>query len=724
MDSARKTITDMENRDLKKRIGQMTLQQKLAQLSQYNANCLHCGASGEVTGPAQELSLKKEEIACVGSTLNFSDAKEVIEIQKEHLRNDPNRIPLLFMMDVVHGYKTIYPIPLAIGASFDPELAEACADMASEEMSCGGVNVTFAPMVDLVRDPRWGRCMESAGEDTYLNCEMARATVRGFQKSGKVAACVKHFAAYGEAEAGRDYNTTDISERTLRDFYLPAYKAATDEGAEMVMTSFNILNGVPSSGNRRLVKEILRDEWGYDKIVISDYNAFREMKTHGYCETEKDCAEKAINATSDIEMMSACYLQNIPELIREGKVKEERIDEAVFRVLKLKQRLGLFENPYAYANEKAEKEVCLTAEKREIARSAAEKSAVLLRNENVLPFDERNTKKIAVIGPFANKVMLGSWHCHGREEDGVSVYDGVKNLLKDADVLCGEGCGGAINETDCGRISDAVQLAKSCDKVVLCLGESSEMSGESMSRAELRLSKAQRTLLREVVKVNRNTAVVLFCGRPLVLTDTIEDIPALIVAWQPGTEGGNAIANLLFGKVNFGAKLPMTFPRSEGQIPVYYNSYRTGRPWETPYGSWYQDMPNAPLYPFGFGLSYTEFEISKPVLDSTEMKKGETAKVSVEVKNAGRVGGETVLQLYIRDEYASLVRPVKELKGFRKIFLKPNETKNVSFTITEDTLKFWSANGKFEVEEGSFIVWVSDSSNLKTENGVKLIYKK
>lgn len=703
-------------RNLDLLLQKMTLEQKLAQISQYNAVCLHIGASGDVTGPAAELKLTSEQVQAVGSVLNFGGANEVVEIQKEHLDNDPNKIPLLFMLDVVHGYKTIYPIPLGLGASFDTELVEQCSEMASEEMSLGGVNVTFAPMVDLVRDPRWGRCMETTGEDPYLNSEMARAMVCGFQKSGKVAACVKHFAAYGQAEGGRDYNTTDMSERTLRDYYLPAYKAAIDEGAEMVMTSFNTLNGVPSSGNRWLVKDLLREEWGFDKIVISDYNAFREMKTHGYCETEKDCAEKAIAATSDIEMMSACYLQNIPELIKEGKVTEEQIDEAVLRVLRLKEKLGLFEKPYGCADEKQGEKVWLCEKNRELALKAAEKSAVLLKNESVLPFGKK-AKKVAVVGPFADSVMLGNWHCGGKAEDGVSVTQGIKNLLKNDEVICVAGCGDGVNETNCDGIEEAVTAAKQSDCVILCVGEASNMSGEGMSRAELRLSQAQKTLIREVVKVNNNAAVVVFCGRPLVLADIIDDIPACVVAWQPGTEGGNAIANLLFGEVNFSGKLPMSFPRSEGQLPMSYNVCRTGRPWEGPYESWYQDMPKTPLFPFGYGLSYTRFEISEIKIDKTELKRNETLSVTAEVKNIGEVVGEETVQLYICDDYASLVRPVKELKAFKKVTLKPNESKTVSFEITEDTLKFWSANGKFEAENGSFTVWVENSSNVG--NGLK-----
>ena len=705
--------------DLKKLLSKMTLEQKLAQLTQVNANCLTVGASEDITGPEQEVSLTRADVASAGSTLNFENAAEGIRVQKEHLELDPNKIPLLFMHDVIHGYKTIYPIPLALGASFDTDTVEECCAMASDEMTVGGVHVTFAPMVDLVRDPRWGRCMEATGEDPYLNCDMARAMVRGFQKSGKVAACVKHFAAYGQSESGLDYSATDMSERTLRDFYLPAYKAAIDEGVEMLMTSFNILNGVPSSGNKWLVKNLLRDEWGYDKIVISDYNAFREMKALGFCETEKECAKLAIDATSDIEMMSPCYLQNIPQLINEGVVSEEQIDEAVMRVLRLKEKLGLFENPYLYADPKAEEEICLCEKHRDIARRAAEKSAVLLKNDNVLPFNKNAVKRVAVIGPFADRVMLGNWLCHGKESEGISALTGIKGLLKKAEVLYSKGCLEGVNECDCSLVEEAKALAKECDAVIICAGEDYKMSGESMSRAELRLSPAQKTLIREVGKVNKNTAVVLFSGRALVLTDIIEDINALVLAWQPGTEGGNAIANLLFGEVNFGAKLPMTFPRSEGQIPAYYNCYRSSRPYEGPYGCWYIDMPKARLFEFGYGLSYTSFEVSDPELSSLTMNKGESIEVSVNVKNVGEMAGETVVQLYIRDDFASLARPNRELKGYKKIFLNAGEAQRVIFTISEEQLKFWSINNKFEAEEGSFTLWVNENGIVNEADGVK-----
>ena len=716
--------------DIKNLLKKMTLKEKLAKLSQYSAMIFAESENGELTGPAVELNLTKDDLYSCGSTLGTTSAKEMKALQKTHLEKDKNDIPMIFMQDVIHGFRTIYPIPLALGASFEPEVAEQCCKMASSEMSAAGIQVTFAPMVDLVRDPRWGRCMESTGEDPYLNSEMAKAMVRGFQNSEYgVAACVKHFAAYGAAEAGRDYNTVDMSERTLRDFYLPAYKAAVDVGVKMLMTSFNILNGVPSSGNKRLVKDLLRDEWGFDGVVISDYNAFREMMSHGYCETEYDCAEKAMRATSDIEMMSSCYLGNIPKLIEEGKISEKEVDEAVLRVLKLKEEAGLFDNPYAKASEEAEKELYLSGEHRDIAKKAAEKSAVLLKNEGVLPFDKKKTKKVALIGPFANQGMIGAWACCGNSDEAISVMQGVKNLLPNAEVTFSMGCSEKIDETDISDIPKAVAIAKEAETVILCLGESFDVSGESRSRAKIQLSEAQKTLIREIVKVNKNTAVVLFCGRALVLTDIIDDIPALVTMWQPGTEGGSACANLLFGETNFSGKLPMTFPRSEGQIPIYYNSYRTGRPhmdenkmWESGiYSSSYIDMLNAPLFPFGYGLSYTTFEISQPVVDKTEINRGEKAEVSVTVKNTGNMVGEEVLQLYIHDEVASLARPIKELKSFKKIELKAGEDKEVKFEITEEMLKFWSNNNKFEAENGAFTVWISDSSI--TKDGIKIYLK-
>lgn len=704
---------------------QMTLREKLAQLSQFDFVCLDTEADGTVTGPAAEFSLSEEDVAAVGSVLNFIGVKNMRALQEKHLSEDRNKIPMLFMQDVVHGAVTLYPIPLAIGASFDKNLAEECSRMAAKEAALAGIHVTFAPMLDLVRDPRWGRCMESTGEDPYLNGIMGRAMVNGFQgdhtEKYKIVSCIKHFAAYGMAEAGRDYNSADMSEYTLRNFYLPAYKEALNAGAKMVMTSFNTLNGVPSSGNKKLVKGILREEWGFDGVVISDYNAFREMIVHGYCESEKDAAEKAMCATSDIEMMSSCYIKEIPLLIEEGKITKDQVDEAVARVLRLKESAGIFKNPFGGADEDAFLQTVLCSEHRKLARIAAEKCCVLLKNENILPFSAESSK-IAVIGPFSKTGTLGAWACYGREEDAVSVVDGIQNAFPYAEIYCEAGCGDEVNAKDCSGIPKAVEVAQKSDCVILCIGERSDMSGEGNSRAELRLSLAQQRLIKEVAAVNSRTVAVLFCGRPLVLSDIINDVPAFVVAWQTGTEGGNALANLLFGKVNFSAKLPMTFPRSEGQIPIYYNCCRTGRPkpddnyegeHRQGYCSQYLDMKNAPLFPFGYGLSYTKFAISLPELSSDRLNRNEYITVSCTVKNIGKTGGEEVVQMYICDEVASRVRPIKELKGFRKIFLQAGEEKEVVFTLSEKDLQFFSDRNLFEAESGYFTVWVSDSSDVK-----------
>ena len=706
--------------DIKKLLSQMTLEQKLAQLSQYNAEFLKTDANAEITGPAAALSLTKSELNGVGSVLNFYGADNMKEIQAQHLSDDENKIPLLFMMDVIHGYRTIYPIPLALGASFDRSLSKKCCQMAAKEAAVGGVQVTFAPMVDLVRDPRWGRCMESTGEDPYLNAELSIAMVEGFQGDMKgeynIAACLKHFACYGAPEGGRDYDAVDMSERTMRDYYFPAYKAAVDADVKMAMTSFNTLNGVPSSANQWLIKDVLRSEWGYDGIVISDYNAFGEMITHGYCENEKVAAERAMNAGSEIEMMSTCYLHNIPKLIEEGKLTMEQVDEAVLRVLKLKDEMGMFENPYKVASKEQAEAIHLCPEHRALAREAAEKCAVLLKNDNVLPFS-KNVKKVAVVGPYANVGMIGGWECHGKEEEAVSVFEGVKNLLQNAQVFYEKGCNGNVNEKDCSDVEKAAKLASECDVAIVCVGENRFMSGESNSRAEIHLNDAEKELIRKVVKANANTVVVLFNGRPLVLTDILDDAPAFMTMWQPGTEGGAAAANLIFGNVNFSGRLPMTFPKSEGQIPVYYNKYHTGRPnWSDDpncgYCNRYIDMTNSPLFPFGYGLSYTKYEISKPVLSKETLRSGETLEVSVTVKNVGERDGEIPVQMYIFDEFASLVRPIKEMKGFEKVFLKAQEEKKVTFEITEETLRFWSANNKFEAEKGWFTVWVAQSSEV------------
>lgn len=707
--------------NINKLIKQMSLEQKLAQMTQFNTNCLLIDSKGGITGPAKDLNLSKDVVASTGSTLNFYSAEEVIKLQKMHLNDDPNKIPLLFMHDVIHGFRTIYPIPLAMGATWNPSLLEKCCKMAAKEASVGGVHVTFNPMVDLVRDARWGRVMESTGEDTYLNQIMAKAQVRGFQGdlSSKydIAACVKHYAAYGGAESGRDYNLVELSEHTLKEYYLPSYKAAIDEGVEMVMTSFNTLNGIPAAGNSWLVKDILRKEWKFNKVIISDYAAFDEMIMHGYCKDKKEAALKAINTTTDIEMMSTCYLNSIKDLINEGLVDEKVIDKCVKRILLLKKKLGLFKNPFKAASSEEEKKYFLCKEHRAICKEAAIESAVLLKNDGILPLND-NIESVAIIGPLAKEGMIGFWSCHGKEDEATSVYDGIVNLVNNTKVNYAKGCDVNLDAIiDDKLVNEAIEVAKNSKVAIICVGETASMSGEGNSRANITLSNAQINLIKEVKKVNNNVVVILFNGRPLVLTDILDDANAIFTMWQPGTEGGSAAADLIFNKANFSGKLTMTFPRHVGQCPIYYNHLNTGRPnlnddITATYRSRYLDMKNSPLYPFGYGLSYTSFEISKPVLNKNVMTKDEEIKVKVNVKNIGKYKGKTVIQLYIRDLVSSICRPVKELKGFKKIELDVNEEKEVEFVITEDTLKYYGINNKYIAEKGEFELFISDCSDV------------
>ncbi|MBQ8381138.1 MAG: glycoside hydrolase family 3 C-terminal domain-containing protein [Clostridia bacterium] len=717
--------------DIKKILSEMTLEEKLAELTQLNANMLGIDAGAAITGPAKAMRLTEAALNSAGSTLNFIGAKVMKEIQKLHLERNPHNIPLLFMQDVIHGYRTIYPIPLAMAATFDPDIYEECCAMAARESAAAGVHVTFGPMVDLVRDARWGRVMESAGEDPYLGSIMARAQVRGFQRGNKddrqnVSACVKHFAAYGAAEAGRDYNTVDMSDHTLREYYLPAYRAAIDEGVDMVMTSFNLYNGVPAAGNKYLVKHILRDEWGFDKVIISDYSSFSQMKKHGYLETDKECARESLLTTTDIEMMSSEYLTYAKELIEEGSIKIEDIDASVMRVLELKEKLGLFENPYRSASEEDEEKLFLSKEHRDICRRAAEKSAVLLKNDGVLPFSA-DIKSIAVIGPLAKRGMIGFWSCAGREDEAVSVYQGIASLIGEEKIVYAEGCSSKLRaKPDRDMISEAVKAAKSAEAVVLCLGEEREMSGEGNSRVDISLPEAQVALIRAVAEANPKTAVLLYTGRPLALTDIVDDAPAIFTVWQPGSEGGSAAANLIFGKASFEGRLPMSFPYHSGQCPIYYNRMNTGRPRPkefepTPYTSCYLDYPNRPLFKFGYGLTYTEFEMTPVKLSADTMKAGEKITATVTVKNIGEREGVAMPELYIRDVYASVTRPVQELRGYKKISLLPGESSEVSFDITEDMLRFHTADGSYASEAGLFHVFVEDSAEVGTPVSFRLI---
>lgn len=717
--------------DFKKIISQMTLEEKVSHLMQVGARFFKKDAGSLNTGPLEELKISPENIKAAGTTLSCANSEGMIAIQKTHLEEDRNKLPMLFMQDVIHGYRTIFPIPLGLGCSFDSELVRECAKMSAKEAAVAGVNVTFSPMVDLVRDARWGRVMESTGEDPYLNSELARAFVQGYQGDDlkgdyNIAACVKHFAAYGAPEAGRDYNTVDMTERTLREYYLPGYHAAIEAGCKMVMPAFNTINSVPCTGNKWLLDDVLRKEWGFDGVVISDYDAWFEMVAHGFCSGEKDAAEKAFNAGCEIEMMSPCGVHYLAELIAEGKVSEEKLDLAVERVLRLKDELGMFENPYKVADPINEEKVALTAEHRAIARKAAEESSVLLKNNGVLPL-KKDLKKLAVIGPFGDTGnVIGNWSCMGRDEEATTFLAGLRAYLPNTEVAYAKGCGHAIFENDESGLDEAVELAKNSEAVVLCIGEFKFYSGEGNSRADLSVPAIQMELARRVIKANPNTAVILITGRPLAIVELNNIAPAILNMWQPGTEAGTAAARLLFGDANPCGKLSMTFPYAVGQVPIYYNHYNTGRPkpndeGEHYYCSRYVDCPNAPLYAFGYGLSYTTFEYSDFKLSSDTLTADSKITASVKVKNTGAVAGKETVQFYIRDLVGSCVRPVMELKGFEKIALAAGEEKTVEFTIDEPMLRFWNAQIEFKSEAGDFEAMVGTSSDKVTKLTFKLV---
>lgn len=737
----------MEKEKLKELLDDMSLQEKVDQMLQIMGIFFQEDEEGILTGPAREMGVSKEDIRMAGSILGTYGAGKLKKIQKEYMEKQPHHIPMLFMMDVIHGMKTIFPMPLAQGATFEPELSEKCAAAAAKEAAVSGLHVTFSPMVDLVRDARWGRVMESTGEDPYLNSLFARAQVRGFQGEDmkepyKVCACVKHFAAYGGAQAGREYNTVELCEHTLREFYLPSYKAGIDEGAGMVMTSFNTLNGIPASTNKWLMRDILRKEMGFDGVLISDFSAILETVAHGHSADEADAAKKALEAGVDIDMMTSVYSANLCKLVEEGRVDESLIDEGVMRILELKNRLGLFENPYKDADEEKEKAVILCKEHRELARQAAGKSFVLLKNEGLLPVD--TSKKIAFIGPYTNnKEIISSWAITGDASSSVSIEEAAGEVFDKTRTTFHPGCPvlserelkglagfgsakptGVSEEEQAEMLKKAVEAAKEAELVIMPLGEHYLQSGEATSRGIIDLPELQMTLLREVAKVNENIVVVLFNGRPLDLREVSRIAKSLLVVWFPGTEGGTAVADVLTGKVNPSGRLSMSFPYCVGQVPVHYNAYSTGRPdnvGEMRFRSKYIDIPNEPLYPFGYGLSYTTFEISPVRLDGSVVtdKKGITA--SVTVKNTGEREGTEVVQLYLQDIAASVVRPVKELKGFVKVELAPGEEKEIAFAVDEPMLRFLRFDNSTGSEEGDFNLFIGNSSD--TENQAKFRYE-
>ncbi len=697
----------------------MSQEDKARQLTQINAYFIKQDVKAEDTGVSGGMRLTAADIDGAGSVLNFGDAEDALTVRGRALRANPHNIPLLMMQDVIHGYRTIFPVPLAMSCTFEPEIIEECAEMAAEESKYNGIDVVFSPMVDLARDARWGRVLETSGEDPYLTGVMGRAYIRGYKKGG-VEACVKHFAAYGGCESGREYNTVDLSEHALKQYYLHPYRECVKEKPAAVMTSFNLLNGVPVNGHKDLLIDTLRGEWGFDGITVSDYGAVREMIEHGYCADEKECARVAANNMIDLEMMSSTYVNYLPGLVAEGKVPQKTVDNMVERVLALKEKLGLFENPDNCTSVEKSREVCVCEAHRGIARRAAAKSFVLLENDGVLPL--KKSQNAAYVGGYASShSILGAWACAGRQDEAVSISEGVERVTG-RKPLTAEGCDIDLYSTDYSKIAEAVEVARSADVVVVCIGEPNHMAGEGASRSDIALPEGQMRLVREIKKLGKPIVAVVFAGRPQVLNELKELANAVLYVWQPGTEGGNAIAEVLYGDINPSGKLTMSFPRTVGQCPIYYNYYPTGRP-KIPdtmenchYNSSYRDVLNSPLYPFGYGLSYTRYEYSDFTLSSDTLKRGESVTATVKVKNAGDRDGDEVVQLYLHDMYASIVRPVKELKDFKKVHLRAGEEVKVQFTLTEESLKFYAADGNFVAEEGDFEIMVgADSERVLTK---------
>ncbi len=704
-------------------IANMSLKEKAAQMTQFGLYLLYSATNADNTGDAMRFNLGENGKYLVGSILNFNTNEREVVVN-EVAKNFEGDIPLCFMMDIVHGCKTIFPIPLAMGCTFDTDLLEDCAEMSAKEAKAAGVDLTFSPMVDLARDARWGRVMETTGEDHYLNGEMGKAFIRGYHKGG-IAACVKHFAAYGAAEAGRDYNTTDLSDFQLQEYYLHAYRECLKEKPEMFMSSFNCLNGKPVNAHHELLVDLLRDKWGFDGVLISDYNAIDEMRYHGHLETLKECAEVALKNEIDIEMMSPGYLSYLPELVEEGKISEEHVDKMLARVLTLKEQLGLFENPLNQFNPELFNKLCLCEEHRDLVRRAAEKSFVLLKNEDVLPL--KKSQKVALVGPFADeRDIIGFWRAYGKIEDTPTIRERLQEYLG-KEVPCARGCSYDLYATDESGFSEAESAAKSADVVLACIGEFGKFSGEGNSRAKADVPAVQVSLVKKMKESGKKVVGVVFGGRPLILTEVEPYLDAILYVWQPGTEGGMAIVNTLYGKNVPAGKTTMTFPRSVGQCPIHYNELHTGRRKENDtrgypnYLSAYLDEYNRPLYPFGYGLSYTTFEMSPVKLSKNEMTADEKITASVTVKNVGNYDGEEVVQLYIRDKFAKFVRPVKELKDYKKIFLKKGEEQTVTFTVDIETLSYYDDKGNRTYENGSFDIMVGNASDNVT--GELLILK-
>ncbi|MBB3697084.1 glycoside hydrolase family 3 C-terminal domain-containing protein [Flammeovirga yaeyamensis] len=711
-------------KDVEKLLKKMTLEEKVGQMTQFTS-------SSDVTGPTLRGNVEKDvKAGHVGSLFNAVSADYTRKLQKMAVEETRLGIPLLFGYDVIHGFKTIFPIPLGEASSFDLELMQDAARVAAEEASAAGIHWTFAPMVDVSRDPRWGRVMEGAGEDTYYNSEVAKARVKGFQgddlaATNTVLACAKHFLAYGAPQGGRDYHTVDMSLQTLHDVYLPPFKACVDAGVETFMTSFNEINGTPSTANPYLFKDILRDQWDFEGVVVTDYTAINELIPHGIAGDLPTAGQLALNAGIDMDMEGDVFLSTLVQSVKDGKVSEKDIDHAVRRILLVKFKLGLFDDPYRYCDAEREKSVTLSQDFKNRARKAAQRSIVLLKNENqILPLTLNNTKKIALIGPLAKskKDVLGGWKAKGSPKQAKSLFEGMKAATKDkAELLYAKGC--KMSGADTTGFAEALEVAQQSDVVVLAIGEPRTISGEAKSRSDINIPGVQTELLAHLKQAGKPIVVVLMNGRPLTLEREDELADALLETWHLGTMAGPAIADVIFGKYNPSGKLPMSFPRNVGQIPIFYNAKNTGRPFDpekpSGYKSNYLDVPNTPLYAFGYGLSYTEFAYGDIKL-SAETMEDQPITASIEVTNTGDYDGEEVVQLYIQDLIGKSTRPLKEMKGFEKIFLKKGETKTVTFTIAKEALTYHRWDMSEGVEAGDFNVYIGTSSDNVKQASFKL----
>ena len=712
----------------------MTLDEKIGQMNQYSGNF---ATTGEVNDNQSGEYLKK---GMIGSTFNAFGADHVRMLQEQNLKYSRLKIPMLFAADVIHGLEITFPIPLAEACSWDLELMEQTARIAAEEATASGVAWNFAPMVDISRDPRWGRVMEGAGEDVFYGSQVARARVRGFQgigdykdfsKPNTMMACAKHFVGYGAAQAGRDYHSVDLSMRNLQENYLPPFKASVDEGVASFMTAFNDLNGVPCTANKHIFSDILRDQWNFGGMVVTDYTAIMELIHHGFAKDLKHAAQLTLDAGIDMDMISEGFVKYLKALVEEGQISEVQIDVAVSRILEMKFLLGLFDDPFRYCNAEREKEVVMNPEYIETAKKAAQRSIVLLKNKNaVLPLSTQKAKKVALIGPFVDerKSLNGEWAIKGDRSKSVTLREGLEakykgskvkfNYAKGTDLpLIDKATQKAYKENVQGEsgFAKAVSLAAKSDVIIAAMGENYHWSGEAASRTDITLPGNQRDLLKALKKTGKPIILVLFNGRPLDLSWEAENVDAIVEAWFPGLMAGHAVADVLAGDYNPSAKLVMTFPRNVGQVPIFYNAKNTGRPFNdskpSDYKSSYIDAENSPLYPFGYGLSYTDFEYANVSISSKEMAKGSSVTVSVDVTNTGEYDGEEVVQLYIRDKVASATRPVKELKAFEKVFIKKGETQKIEFEITEEMISFYDVNMEWTAEAGEFDVWIATSSS-------------